>query len=415
MVTTRLSPTDEAARIAAVRRYDILDTPPDGAFDRIAASAAELFGVPIGIVSIVDSDRIWFKSHVGLDGLEQIDRDPGLCASAIMSDEPWIVTDASHDPRTLANPLVAGDFGLRFYAGAALTTSDGFNLGTLCVLDRTPREVTEAEARILTNLASIVVDELELRLSARRALALSEARLLQTQELASALQRSLLPPALPDIPHVELAAAYLPSNRHQVGGDFYDIFPIDDRTWGLTVGDVCGKGPDAAGRTSCARYSMRAAAIHEAVPSAVLELVNQALLVDRDPSEDAPFVTAVYARLEPSADGATLRFASAGHPPPAVLRADGNVEIVGPTGALLGVFDQVRAVDVSVHLSPGDTAVLVTDGVLDSGLPRLEEHGLVRLLESCRGLPPKQIAERLQEAAAVVQTDDVAVLVVTAR
>ena len=125
-----LFPAAEFQRMAAVRRYDVLDTPPDGAFDRITALAARRFGVPISIISIVDEDRIWFKSRHGLP-VGQIGRDPGLCASAILSNDPYILTDASIDPRSLANPLVAGDFGLRFYAGVPLTTSDGHNLGTL--------------------------------------------------------------------------------------------------------------------------------------------------------------------------------------------------------------------------------------------------------------------------------------------
>lgn len=158
---------DEEARLAAVRRYDILDTPPDGAFDRITALAARLFSVPISIVSIVDRDRIWFKSRHGID-VEEIPRDPGLCASAVLQYEPWLVSDARADPRTLANPLVAGELGLRFYLGVPLTTADGYNLGTLNVIDVEPREVTEDEVATLRDLAAIVVDELELRLAARR-------------------------------------------------------------------------------------------------------------------------------------------------------------------------------------------------------------------------------------------------------
>ncbi|MBA2445934.1 MAG: hypothetical protein H0V49_11480 [Nocardioidaceae bacterium] len=100
---------DEVARLAAVRRYDVLDTPPDGAFERITALAARLFKAPISVVSIVDADRIWFKSHHGLD-VAQIQRLPGLCASAILQKEPWVFTNARNDPRALANPLVAGDF-----------------------------------------------------------------------------------------------------------------------------------------------------------------------------------------------------------------------------------------------------------------------------------------------------------------
>ncbi len=158
---------NERERLEAVRRYEILDTPPDGAFDRITALAARTFDVPISIVSIVDSDRIWFKSHHGVD-VTEIGRDPGLCASAILQYEPWLVTDAEVDPRTLTNPLVVGELGLRFYAGVPLTTRDGYNLGTLNVIDTEPREVDALQIATLEDLAAIVVDELELRLAARR-------------------------------------------------------------------------------------------------------------------------------------------------------------------------------------------------------------------------------------------------------
>ncbi|MCW2921628.1 MAG: multi-sensor hybrid histidine kinase [Thermoleophilia bacterium] len=162
-------PPDEQERLAAVRRYDVLDTPPDGAFDRVTRLASTLLDMPIAIVSIVDTDRIWFKSAYGLDGVDEIGRDAGLCASAILQEGPWIVGEAHVDPRTLANPLVSSDFGLRFYAGVPLTTNDGFNLGTLCVIDKEPRELPPNGEQILADLAAIVVDELELRLAARAA------------------------------------------------------------------------------------------------------------------------------------------------------------------------------------------------------------------------------------------------------
>lgn len=168
VVSLPIEPASETERLAAVSRYDILDTPPDGSFDHITALAAELFDVPISIVSIVDHDRIWFKSHHGLE-VKQISRDPGLCASAILQDQPWLVCDARTDIRTLANPLVAGEFGLQFYLGIPLRTQDGYNLGTLCVIDRQPRTVTQAQIQQLRRLSELVMDQLELRLSARRA------------------------------------------------------------------------------------------------------------------------------------------------------------------------------------------------------------------------------------------------------
>lgn len=180
-------PPNEPDRLAAVQRYDILDTPPDGAFDRITAIAARRFNVPISIVSIVDEDRIWFKSHHGLE-VEEVGRAPGLCASAILGNEPWIVTDAKRDPRTLANPLLAGSFGLRFYAGVPLTTHDGYNLGTLCVIAREPRPVRDDEIEDLRDLASVVMDQLELRLAARRAVAQAD---LMAREIEHRVMNSL--------------------------------------------------------------------------------------------------------------------------------------------------------------------------------------------------------------------------------
>jgi two-component sensor histidine kinase len=169
-ISPSIIPENETQRMAAVRRYDILDTPPDGAFDRITAIAARRFDVPISIISIVDHDRIWFKSHYGLD-VKEIGRDPGLCASAILSQLPYVLPNAAIDPRSLANPLVAGDFGLRFYVGVPLRTQDGFNLGTLCVIDKEPRPVDQKRIDDLKDLASVVMDQMELRLSARQAVA----------------------------------------------------------------------------------------------------------------------------------------------------------------------------------------------------------------------------------------------------
>ncbi|MFE4545667.1 GAF domain-containing serine/threonine-protein kinase [Arthrobacter sp. NPDC056727] len=164
-VDASIIPADEEARMEAVRSYGILDTPPDGAFDRITALAARLFSVPVAIVSIVDHDRIWFKSHHGVD-VEQISRDSGLCASAILQDGLWVVENAPEDPRTLLNPLVAGEFGLKFYAGVPLKTRSGYNLGTLCILDFEPRTMTAEDNANLRDLAAMVMADLELRLEA---------------------------------------------------------------------------------------------------------------------------------------------------------------------------------------------------------------------------------------------------------
>ncbi|MFN2607299.1 MAG: SpoIIE family protein phosphatase [Acidimicrobiales bacterium] len=404
----------------AVRRFDILDTPPDGTFDRIAALAARLFGVPIAIISVVDSDRIWFKAHHGLPDVEQVDREPGLCASAILQSEAWIVTDAGVDPRTLANPLVAGEMGLRFYAGVPLTTSDGFNLGTLCVIDRAPRRVTDDEVAALSGLAALVVDALELRLASRAAVHQESELRRQAEELATALQASLLPPTPPTVPGMEVASRYKPGERGlEVGGDFYDVFRLGANDWGLALGDVCGKGAAAASLTALARWTIRAAAVHNFLPSAVLADLNTLLAADADPDDDHHFCTAVFARVELDTCGAWVTLASAGHPRPVVVRRAGWIDIRGQVGLPLGMFPDAAPADDRVGLGPGDALVVFSDGISEARNPAGElfnEERLLEVLLECAGLDAEATADRLLQAAdafaAGRRRDDVAVLVV---
>jgi len=158
--------TIEIKRLENLHKYGILDTPSDGDFDEITSLAAKIFNVPVAIITLVDTDRIWFKSSYGLD-VEEIPRDPGLCSSAIMSDEIYIVENARVDPRTLANPLVAGVMGLQFYAAAPLKSLGGHNLGTFCIIDKTPRRLDARETSMLRQLSRIVMDQFELKLQSR--------------------------------------------------------------------------------------------------------------------------------------------------------------------------------------------------------------------------------------------------------
>lgn len=156
----------ETKRLENLHKYEILDAPADGAFDEITALAAKIFNVPVAIITLVDTDRIWFKSSYGLD-VDEIPRDPGLCSSAIMSDDIYVVENARIDPRTLANPLVSGEMGLQFYAAAPLKSLDGYNLGTFCIIDKAPRKLDARESSMLRQLSRIVMDQVELRLQSR--------------------------------------------------------------------------------------------------------------------------------------------------------------------------------------------------------------------------------------------------------
>jgi PAS domain S-box-containing protein len=185
-ILTPLIPANETERLAALHRYNILDTPPEVAFDRITVLAARLFNLPIALVSLVDESRAWFKSCIGFDARE-VPRDATLCSFAILMDEPLIVPDTRKDDRFACNPFVQSEPGVRFYAGAPLLSRDGFNLGTLCLLDSQPHDSLTAEQQAtLVDLAAMVVDELELRFASHQMVQVDAALIEITQGVATA-------------------------------------------------------------------------------------------------------------------------------------------------------------------------------------------------------------------------------------
>jgi PAS domain S-box-containing protein len=253
-------------------------------------------------------------------------------------------------------------------------------------------------------------------LGRRLGTAIDNARIYEERSyIAKTLQESLLPAQLPEIPGLETAARFRATGEgNEVGGDFYDLFESGGGSWTIVVGDVCGKGPDAAAVTALARYTLRAAAMREPVPSASLQILNEALLRQRT---DMRFATVAYASLVPEAGGARVSLASAGHPLPMVLRADGTVEAVGVPGTLVGVVSDPSIEDRSVTLTPGDALVFYTDGVTDARRNGdiFGEERLRKLLEACRGASADHIAGQVEEAAVEIQhgdaRDDIAVVV----
>lgn len=384
----------EEARLAAVRRYDILKPPPDRAFDRIAAMAARWFDVPIATVSIVDAEMIYFRGTHGLDRLTEVDRAPGMCASAIYRDEPLVLPDTLDDPVACGNPLVSGPPWIRFYAGAPIVTSDGYRIGTVNVLDYTPRHVADIDVDVLAGLAAIVMDEYELRLSALRTLRAEHELRVEAESdraelagFAATLQRTLLPPALPEIPGMELASHYQAASSREVGGDFYDVFHLGGSRWAFFLGDVCGKGAPAAAVTSLIRHTMRAAAFHSDDPVAVLTELNTALL--RDTLHEDRFCTAVFGTIAPVPGGGfDVRLGTGGHPPAFALPAheDGlpaRPQAVACDGMLVGALQEATFARTTVRLRPGDSLLLYTDGLTEArpdGHELLGQEGLAAYL-----------------------------------
>ena len=257
------------------------------------------------------------------------------------------------------------------------------------------------------------------RLADRAALALDNARLHEQQaHIASVLQRSLLPRSLPEISGFEAASRFLAAGEaYEVGGDFYDVFRSGSGSWTAVIGDVCGKGPEAASLTALARYTVRTASSPDSAPSQVLRTLHDSISSERP---DLQFCTAALARIEAPSNGrdsAQVTVALGGHPLPLILRKNGAVDSVGEPGTLLGALPSPVIADTEATLAKGDSLVLYTDGMLDV---RDRSDGddpdwLSNELAKSAGRSADQIAEALSQAAVRRHggepRDDIAVLV----
>jgi serine phosphatase RsbU (regulator of sigma subunit)/anti-sigma regulatory factor (Ser/Thr protein kinase) len=296
-------------------------------------------------------------------------------------------------------------------------TYRGTVIGTITLSNTTERTLEDADIELAGELA------------ARAAQAITNARLFQERNrVASTLQASLLPPAPAIIPGVDVATRFSPAQGLDVGGDFYDVFRMGTverpaPRWALVIGDVRGKGADAAAITGTARAAIRTGALDEQSPARLLERLNDVLLAssedDRTVSTtgEPRFCTACVVTITPTDDGADLVIAVGGHPLPYVLRADGSLEQVGRTGGLVGAFHDAGVVDVEASMRPGDALVLFTDGVTErhEGRTFFDEEGLEAVLGRCRGASAMEIAVRVERAAegfvASEPKDDLAVVV----
>jgi serine phosphatase RsbU (regulator of sigma subunit) len=261
------------------------------------------------------------------------------------------------------------------------------------------------------------------RLADRAALALDNARLHEQQvHIASVLQHSLLPRSLPEIRGFETASRFLAAGEaYEVGGDFYDVFRTGSGTWTAVIGDVCGKGPEAASLTALARYTVRTASSPDSSPSEILRTLHDSISSEH---ADLRFCTAALARIQAPTNGrgaAHLTVALGGHPLPLVLRKDGNVDAIGEPGTLLGALPHPVLADVEATLGIGDSLILYTDGMLDVGdrRKRTDPDWLAKQLAKAAGMTADQIAEQLSRAAIKRQggepRDDIAILVLHRR
>ena len=391
------------ARLHAVRRSGLLDTGPEEPFDRLTRLAATLLSASSAFVTVVDERRSFWKSCIGVaaegGGARENPVEESFCQYVVGTGEPLVVGDAKADPRTRDNPSVTL-MGVAAWAGYPVRAPGGAVLGTFCVVDTVTRDWTVRDLEILSTLAHAASGEVSLRMAvdeARSASKVAEEHAERAEELAQTLQESLLPGLLPRIPGVELAARHRPGGRGvEVLGDFYDVFPIRGG-WGVVIGDVCGKGVQAARTTALARSTVRAVGRSGEEPAVVLGVLND-VLRDWFVGETS-FVTATYATVQPVPDGLAVSLARGGHPPAFVRRDGGSVEEFGVRGTLLGCLSEVAMTAQRTTLRAGEALVLYTDGVTEAH-PRggSELFGEDRVRHLLSRLSPDASAQRIATA-----------------
>ncbi|WP_227870461.1 SpoIIE family protein phosphatase [Streptomyces otsuchiensis] len=425
----------DPGRLAALGASGQVGSAPERVFDDLTRLAAAVTGCGIAALTFVAEDRTYWKSvpHLPYGGPElwQNAVADSFCYFPVGTNGPFVVEDAGEDPRTAGHPALA-PWGVGAWAGFPIVTSDGQAIGSMCVIDAEPRIWKQGELEALAILARAVSSEVNLRVSltatrtalddARDALERAQHALTNSSELARSLQDSLLPPALRPVPGLEVAARYLPaSGDAAVVGDFYDLFQGRTGWWTAVMGDVCGKGTDAAKVTALARYTMRADAGEHLSPAEVLDRLNTAMHAQRAPR----FLTAVQTTFRTTPAGLSGRLCLAGHPPALIRRADGRVQQVGTSGTLLGVFPAVRLSDVRFRMAPGDLLLLYTDGACEARpdpaapgphRPMFDEAALARTLAETPGLDADATTQHIAAALAAhhggFASDDTALLAV---
>lgn len=375
---------DEEQRQRAVDALGVLDTPPDERVDRVTRLAQEMFGVPMVSVTLIDNNRQFRKSEIGL-GAREAPREDAFCDVTIRGNDTLVVEDAAIDAFFAENPFVTGNPHLRFYAGHPLLAPGGEPVGTFCIMDTQPRALEPRQRLLLRELALWVQGELT-----------------HTRERdgAAAIQRSVLTAPAPSVPGWTFASGAKPAG--ELLGDVHD-WEVRDDIVRLTLGDVMGKGAGPAMIAAGLRASLRTAPERDILTA--LEEADR--LLAGVISDSQIFVTAVLAELDLSTGRSTI--IDAGHSLAFVLRADDSFEALRSTGLPLGTgFTEPRTTS-SFTLEPGDAVLVCSDGLLDVLDPDDPFGHVLRTLR--RHGPQGAVDQALQLAHRRDAPDDVTVMV----
>lgn len=395
--------TSEAQRLADLRTLHILDTPPEERFDRIVRLASIVFEVPIVYVAMIDEHRQWFKARRGLP-MNETSRDISFCTHVIDEGGPLIVTDASQDLRFAQNPLVTGKPHIRFYAGHPLRGPGGYNIGTFCIADQSPRVLTDQQLEVFKDFAAVAAHELSLvqlidvqteLLRTKDALMVAQDQL--AEELADAADyvQSLLPARL-DGP---VRTDWMFQTSSQLGGDLFGYHWLDDDRFAIYLFDVCGHGVGASLLASTVLGVLQSEGLPDTdfgAPDEVLAALNIAFPME---SHDDKFFTiwyGVYDRRD-----RMLRCASAGHPPAIAFNGDPRApqELAKP-GLVIGVAPDATFHVTTARMGPGARLYVFSDGAYEirtAPEQMLDLNGLVDVLRTISFAPRPRVHRVLDE------------------
>ncbi len=407
-------PLDEAERLADLQALGLLDTPAEERFNRIVGLATAMFDVPIAYIALVDADRQWFKAKCGLTS-DETGRDVSFCGHAILGDDALVISDALEDERFADNPLVVGEPFVRFYAGHPLAGRGGKNVGTLCLVDHEPRELTLRELGMLRSLASVAEREIGLvdvirtqqeLLEARAELAVTQARLARELADAAAFVQSVVPEP---VASPGLTTAHRLIACSELGGDMLGALPLDTRGrhTAIYLFDVSGHGVGASMLSVAVGNILRSQSlpgVDFTQPGDVLAALNAAFQLDRT---DGKFFTAWYGVYD--AEDRSLCFASAGHHPAVLVPPAGPSQQLSGTGPLVGFFPDADFDAARCMISPGSVFYLFSDGAFEVASAAGDLLGYDAFADVVTGIarasataPPRPADDRLDSIVARV-------------
>lgn len=386
--------TRSPERLRAVADTGLAGSTGESGFDDLASAAARLLETPLAFFTVLDEDRCWYAGASGLSA--GTDRsgpvDGSFCTYVVAGDAPVLVGDARADPRTAGDPSIDA-MGVVAWAGFPVRDASGQVLGSFCVVDTVPRDWTAAQIEALRVLAQAATDQVHLRQALqaeRRVRAEAEQAWIEAEvaradlqrararehEVVEVIQRSLLPRVLPDVPGLATAVRFDASNdAADMGGDWYDVIRQGASETSFIIGDVCGHDVGAVAVMAQVRHSLHLLALRQAHPVEALSELD-GLMLEHDVDR---FATVGFLSWDASTAG--LTFASAGHPPPLLVRADGSARYLEDgrrPPVNIGLASPADAAPGTVTLEPGDTVVAFTDGLYEASGADLED-GLEQL------------------------------------